>query len=169
MWDIFYVLFGISLGFVISNFVEWHIHKYVLHHLGKRKNSYWRAHWSRHHKMSRKNQFLDKDYQDPWWKNLNRRSEVYGLTAIVVLSFPVFILFSYFNIILGISYYVTVIGYVFLYYYVHKKSHLDFEWAEKWLPWHVDHHLGKDQEKNWNVVFPLWDYILGTREKNPRA
>lgn len=49
------------------------------------------------------------------------------------------------------------------YYYVHKRSHLDPEWGYKYLPWHYDHHMGPDQDKNWCVTFPLWDYVKGTR------
>ena len=33
----------------------------------------------------------------------------------------------------------------------------------RWAPWHYDHHMGKNQDANWCVTFPLWDHILGTR------
>jgi len=49
------------------------------------------------------------------------------------------------------------------YYFVHKKSHMNPEWGYKYLPWHYDHHMGPDQDQNWCVTFPLWDYIMGTR------
>lgn len=49
------------------------------------------------------------------------------------------------------------------YYRVHKRSHLDPEWGYKYLPWHYDHHMAPDQDKNWCVTFPLWDYVMGTR------
>ena len=56
----------------------------------------------------------------------------------------------------------------FRYYFVHKKAHLNPEWAKEKLPWHYEHHMGKNQDSNWCVTFPLWDYILGTRQKiNP--
>jgi sterol desaturase/sphingolipid hydroxylase (fatty acid hydroxylase superfamily) len=50
------------------------------------------------------------------------------------------------------------------YYLVHKKSHLDPEWARKHLPWHYDHHMGPNQDANWCVTLPLFDHLMGTRE-----
>src|SRR5690606_15024611 len=49
------------------------------------------------------------------------------------------------------------------YYRVHRKAHENPEWARKYLPWHYDHHMGRDQEQNWCVTFPFWDYVMGTR------
>ena len=51
-----------------------------------------------------------------------------------------------------------------LYYTVHRKAHVDPAWGRRWLPWHVDHHMAPNQEANWCVTFPLFDWILGTRE-----
>ena len=56
----------------------------------------------------------------------------------------------------------------FFYYFAHRKSHLDVQWGKKWMPWHFDHHMGKNQDLNWCVVFPLWDHILGTRKKDDK-
>mgnify|MGYP007089505962 CR=1 FL=1 len=50
-------------------------------------------------------------------------------------------------------------------YFIHKKSHLDPEWCKEKLPWHYDHHMGKNQNTNWCVVHPLADYLMGTRKK----
>ena len=35
--------------------------------------------------------------------------------------------------------------------------------AREHLPWHVDHHLGRNQDTNWCVTKPWFDYIMGTR------
>ena len=51
-----------------------------------------------------------------------------------------------------------------VYWHVHRKSHLDPAWARANLPWHVDHHLGPDQHANWCVTWPGMDYLLGTRK-----
>ena len=37
--------------------------------------------------------------------------------------------------------------------------------ARKAIPWHYDHHMGKNQNMNWCVVHPLADLIMGTRRK----
>ena len=41
----------------------------------------------------------------------------------------------------------------------------DPAWMRRYLPWHYDHHLGRNQHANWCVTYPLADYVLGTREK----
>jgi sterol desaturase/sphingolipid hydroxylase (fatty acid hydroxylase superfamily) len=50
------------------------------------------------------------------------------------------------------------------YYRVHKRSHLDPEWARDHLTWHYDHHMGPDPHANWCVTRPWFDRLLGTRK-----
>ena len=49
------------------------------------------------------------------------------------------------------------------YYRVHKRAHRDPAWARKHLRWHYDHHMGKDQDANWCVTWPWFDWLMGTR------
>ena len=48
---------------------------------------------------------------------------------------------------------------------MHQRGHLNVEWGKKNMPWHYDHHMGKDQDANWGVTNPFWDIIFGTRKK----
>jgi len=48
---------------------------------------------------------------------------------------------------------------------MHQKAHQDVEWAKKYMPWHYDHHMGRNQHANWGVTTAFWDLIMGTREK----
>jgi sterol desaturase/sphingolipid hydroxylase (fatty acid hydroxylase superfamily) len=50
------------------------------------------------------------------------------------------------------------------YYFVHRRAHLDPAWAKVHLPWHVDHHLGRDQNANWCATAPWFDVLMGTRK-----
>ncbi|MFO0552542.1 MAG: hypothetical protein U0271_29400 [Polyangiaceae bacterium] len=52
-------------------------------------------------------------------------------------------------------------GYRF--YRLHERGHLDPQWAREHLPWHYDHHMGPDPEKNWGIGLPIYDYVAGTR------
>ena len=52
----------------------------------------------------------------------------------------------------------------FNYYRVHRKSHTDTDWGKTHLPWHYDHHMGKNQDSNWCVTKPWMDLIMDTRE-----
>jgi sterol desaturase/sphingolipid hydroxylase (fatty acid hydroxylase superfamily) len=62
--------------------------------------------------------------------------------------------------------FVAAVEYSTLYYYwVHRRAHRDPAWARKHLRWHYDHHMGKNQDANWCVTWPWFDYVMGTRER----
>jgi sterol desaturase/sphingolipid hydroxylase (fatty acid hydroxylase superfamily) len=89
------------------------------------------------------------------WKNWRTRNEIQSLltvTGIITLAFPVAPFF-----VLG-TYYAAG-----KYFYVHRRSHLDPEWGKKAIPWHFDHHMNTNQDANWCVTRPWFDYIMGTR------
>ena len=56
-------LFLILFAYLYATFLEWAIHKYVLHGLGKNKNSWFNFHWHSHHKTCRKNANQDDNYK----------------------------------------------------------------------------------------------------------
>jgi len=39
------------------------------------------------------------------------------------------------------------------------------EWGKKKMPWHYDHHMGKNQDSNWGVTVEWPDKLFNTREK----
>ncbi len=139
---------SVFLGLVYANFFEWFAHKYIFHKCGKKKNSIVGFHWRDHHKTSRKNAFEDKK---------TSTSEIVWLLFALLLHLPTYFLSPLF--------FATLIFCSMWYYLVHQYAHNHPQWAKKYLRWHYDHHMGKDQDKNWNVTYPLCDYLLGTREK----
>lgn len=146
------------VGMLYGNLLEWLMHKYVLHGLGRNKASFFSFHWHVHHRVVRIKKFEDAEYFIPFWSAVKTRgAEVVGLVVLALLH--VWVLFFNPWIFIGSTIW------IFVYYFVHKKSHTDVEWARKWVPWHYDHHMGLEQNKNWCVTIPLWDYILGTRKK----
>ena len=147
---------GFITGLIAANAFEWYFHKYVLHGQGKKKDNFWRFHWAVHHKTVMHEEFRDSDYEKNILDSWNPQSkEVASLVAGAVLVAPFFPIAPGFVSAMWFSQY--------NYYRVHKKSHLDPEWGYKYLPWHYDHHMAPDQDKNWFVTFPLWDYVMGTR------
>jgi len=136
---------------VYANLFEWVAHKYVLHELGKKKK-FLRFHWS-HHQSTRKSDGYDLDYKTL----LPLSKEAYALLLSFILHAPLFWFYPYFTATIGI--------YAMAYFIIHRKSHLDPDWGRKWIPWHFDHHMGKNQDLNWCVLFPMWDHILRTRKK----
>lgn len=150
-------MIGFPIGILASNAVEWVLHKYVLHGVGKNKSSFWRFHWNEHHKAARKNDFYDADYRRSPFGLHAQGKEVYGLLGISLSVLPLLPLTPYFCAGVWTS--------TAAYYAVHRKSHLDPAWARKYVPWHYDHHMAPNQDANWCVTFPLFDHLLGTREK----
>lgn len=150
------MVLGFLAGLITANAAEWHIHKYLLHEDARKKGSFWRFHWSEHHKNVNKNNYYDLDYQKNLFSSWNAQSKEAASLAVAALAVS-----PLFPIAPGFT--TGVLTSIATYYYVHKKSHLDPEWGYKYLPWHYDHHMGVDQDKNWCVTFPLWDYVKGTR------
>jgi len=139
-----------------ANLLEWVLHKHILHGLGKNKKSSWSSHWNVHHKKSRKNDFYDDDYKKSW-TSAGSRSEIIGLILLALLhSLILFVLPAF---------YVGVLCGGFRYYFIHKKAHLDPEWAKNNLPWHYEHHMGNNQDANWGVTTDWVDKLLRTRIK----
>lgn len=153
-WEAFV---GFPLGLFLANGFEWAFHKYVLHGLGKKKGTFWNFHWYEHHAESRKAEMHDPAYETTWLTGgLNARSkEALSLLGGALLALPF--------LPLAPGFVLAALYSNFNYYYVHKRSHLDPEWARRKLPWHVDHHMGKDQDQNWCVTRPWFDWIMRTR------
>jgi sterol desaturase/sphingolipid hydroxylase (fatty acid hydroxylase superfamily) len=101
---------------------------------------------------------------DPGYQSLNltiwnaQTKELAVLGGIVLLHIPLFILYPLFT---G-----TMYASLILYYYKHRKAHLNPTWAKQHLRWHYEHHLGGNCAANWCVTWPWLDYLMGTRLKS---
>ena len=142
------MLIQIILGIFAASFLEWFAHKYILHVLGRKKASLFSFHWGVHHATARRNGFLD---------SLVSAREAFGIFFLCVIFTPL-ILFLPFT-------YGTMFIHAMLYFVLHNTAHKYPKFAKKYMRWHNDHHMGKNQNMNWCVVHPLADYIMGTREK----
>ena len=143
----------ILAAWLYSHIFEYIAHRYVLH--GHKKFKYaFNHHFSQHHGASRKNGMYDETYENL----VSSKFEVISLSFITAAHFPLWFFFPYA--------YITLVFSMTAYYVLHRKSHTDVEWGKKWLPWHYDHHMGKNQHLNWGVRLPIIDYIAGTRVKS---
>lgn len=149
-------MIGIPLGLVYANASEWLIHKYLLHGRGRKPGSWWSFHIHEHHLAASQLDMRDPAY-DRWrWRLDAQTREAIALAAAAAVQIPLIPVAPFFA--------ATVLYSIGNYYRVHKKAHLDPAWAREHLPWHVDHHMGPDPDKNWCVTKPWFDRILGTRE-----
>lgn len=150
-------LVEIPLGLFYGNAMEWVIHKYLLHGLGKNKANFWSFHWHDHHRNARRNDMMDEDYQRPLKLSEPPGKELASLILAAIVHAPLLLVAPFFTL--------TAWYCAFNYYRLHKKCHLDPEWGRENMPWHVDHHMGPDQDQNWCVTKPWFDLIMGTRVK----
>jgi hypothetical protein len=137
-----------TLGIILGNISEYIIHKYILHDLGKSKKSFFSAHWHRHHRTARRNDFYDQNY-----KNIkNNKLEIMQLIFLIALFFPL----KYIHIFLFLGGCFNAL----MYFILHRYMHLNPLKAKKYFRWHWEHHMGKNQDENWCVTLPLTDFLL---------
>lgn len=148
---------ALALALITQNVIEWMVHKYVLHDLGIKKDSFWHYHWKHHNKCRKHNNF-DKDYDDFFkgnWGGARREFWIMVLLSVLVVVPVYFFVWPLFGACLFLT--------EWYYFLVHAWSHVYVEAGKKWLPWHYEHHMGRDQNKNWCVSFPWFDWVMRTR------
>jgi sterol desaturase/sphingolipid hydroxylase (fatty acid hydroxylase superfamily) len=142
-------------GLLVANAGEWFIHKYWLHGRGKRRESFWSFHFHEHHNASRRAAMIDTDYgrSTLGWHAQGKEAAALVLAAAVHLPLLPF----------APAYVAGVWTSIGTYYTVHRLAHTRPDWGRRWLPWHYDHHMGRDQDTNWCVTWPGFDWVMGTR------
>ena len=148
------VLVQVIIAWVYGHLIEYISHRWVLHNNSRLTRTGFRHHFRRHHAASRKNLMSDEDYQN-FGVGRKNAFEHKALLFLALLHLPVLFFFP-------VAYAVLVWS-ALVYYIVHALAHWFPVWGRRWLPWHYDHHMGKDQHKNWGVRLPFFDYIFGTR------
>ena len=155
------MLKGFLAGLVVANAFEWVAHKYILHGTHRKGQPRYspvpesmRSHWE-HHREVRKTEFFDHGYVEGL-SNWRTKNEVISLTAVATVFGLAFYPFSK-----GMS--AAALYSACNYYYIHRRAHLEPEWAKVTIPWHYDHHMNSNQDANWCVTKPWFDYLLGTR------
>lgn len=148
-------MIGIPIGIATAHVLEWAIHKHVFHGLGKRKGSFFAFHFHEHHQTCRRNDMSDDMYRGSVLRWDASGKEAALLLAGGVATLPFLPIAPFFAI--------TLMSCGARYYVLHRKAHLDPEWAKEHLPWHFDHHMGPDQDQNWGVTMAWVDRLMGTR------
>jgi sterol desaturase/sphingolipid hydroxylase (fatty acid hydroxylase superfamily) len=146
-------MIGIPIALGLANGIEWAFHRYVLHGLGRRKDSFFHYHFAEHHRAARAHGMRDEVYHQPLWRSSAHAKEVLLLAGAAGAVLPLFPVAPFF---VATSVYCAA-----NYYRVHRRSHTDPAWGRKHAPWHVAHHLG-NQNKNWCVTKPWFDRLMGT-------
>ena len=148
-------MIGIPLAWAYGHVAEWAIHRWVLHGAGKKRGAPFSFHFHEHHRASRTNNFIDPVYQSSPFQWNAAGKETLALGLLTLAHIPLLPVAPWFT--------VTLFASGVQYYRVHKRSHLDTDWAREHIPWHYDHHMGPDQDANWGVRSDWVDRLLGTR------
>jgi sterol desaturase/sphingolipid hydroxylase (fatty acid hydroxylase superfamily) len=151
-------MIGIPIGLLYASAGEWLIHRYFLHGLSADDGE--ASHARAHHRNARRFRMYDPDYEQLGVAWNAPTKEVLGLAALAAVHVPLLPVAPFFP---G-----TVLYSIVRYFRVHRRAHLEPAWAEANLPWHVDHHLGRDVEANWGISRPWMDHWMGTRKVRQR-
>lgn len=157
---------GLGVGIVFASFFEWTLHRYVMHRPIWNFRYAFQAHAVVHHQTFKADQTYhlinEKDKETipmAWWNGP-------ALIAIGVIPFTLI------SLIIGqwgfaLGGFLAFASYYGIYEYIHWCMHLPKArrvekpmWFRKLNGHHLLHH--RYMHKNFNVVFPLADYFLGT-------
>lgn len=158
--------------FIFANAFEWWIHRGPMHHRTPALSLLYQRHTLEHHVV-----FTDKVM------GLRNDRELYYvlfppwfLPLILAMNLPLALLLSFAGSPnLGFLFYASALAYYLVYEWFHCVHHIP---PETWIGrraivgrlrrHHTDHHDPARMEKgNFNVSFPLWDWLLGSTLTEP--
>ncbi len=153
--------------FVFANWFEWWIHRGPMHHSTRFLRLLYQRHTLEHHVIFTKDDMALGSPRDlyyvlfPWW----------FLPAILVANLPIpIVLGRAVSPNLGYLFYASTLAYYLVYEWFHTLHHLPpASWIGRrgLVAWARAHHArhhdpARMARGNFNVSFPLWDYILGS-------
>ena len=140
-------MIGFFLGFLYGSLLEYLIHDLLFHRLGKKKNSIFSYHLKGHHRLAKKNGFVDLTISSV---------EFYGLLLLIIIHLPL--------VLISVGFWIGVSLYAVAFKILHGAQHAYPEFTKKYMKWHWDHHM-RNPNYNFGVVVPWMDYLFGTRKK----
>lgn len=170
------VIASIAFSYVFISFFEYQIHRHLMHR--KRlpawvyeKSAYFldtfEAHAVRHHRTW----YKEFDFEpNPEGREDNLDIKI-GETAVVLLAFtPFYILITWLSPVTGIILIATSFFHNRLWNVLHREMHIpQGAFFHKWpaFQYLARHHFLHHNHvgKNYNVAFPLWDYLLSSIAK----
>lgn len=144
-------------GWIWATVIEYVIHRWIFHGVGKKRSSIFSFHWHAHHKDSRKGKMLERCYIEREWAWNGYTREVAAMVFLATIHIPVLFLSPAFTF--------GVWAWCLAYHWVHRKTHVDPQWARDHCSWHYDHHMAPNQDANYGVTSDWMDRLMGTRER----
>ena len=156
---------------IAGNFVEWAMHKYVMHRLIDvfALRAIYDRHTRQHHQY-----FTDTDYTIDTTKEF--RIVFFPWRVLIVLgvfgTLLGYMASQIFNPNVGYFLFMTMVGHYLIYETFHYSCHVQENWFVRNMPFintirrhHAAHHnLGIMMHKNMNLSFPIADWVMGTSD-----
>jgi hypothetical protein len=156
---------------LFGNFVEWAAHRYLLHRPVPGFKMVYKRHCTSHHQFFTHHDLGYEGHKE--WRAL--LFPPFAPLAFILLSLPFAFLAAWLiSSNAGYIVVITMTAYYLLYEGLHTLSHFDDEKHPylKYIPLvntvrrmhYVHHALGYMQTRNFNLTFPICDYIFGTSD-----
>jgi hypothetical protein len=156
---------------LFGNFVEWAAHRYLLHRPVPGFKMVYKRHCTSHHQFFTHHDLGYEGHKE--WRAL--LFPPFAPLAFILLSLPFAFLAAWLiSSNAGYIVVITMTAYYLLYEGLHTLSHFDDEKHPylKYVPLvntvrrmhYVHHALGYMQTRNFNLTFPICDYIFGTSD-----
>jgi len=163
----------IPVVFLLCNFFEWWVHRYVMHRPRKDRGSraIYTRHTLMHHQFFTDNEMRFADHRD-WRVTV---FPPFALVTFIMMSAPVALLAGLaFTANVGWLLICTTTGVYLTYEFMHFCCHVDDNWFVRNMPFvntirrhHRAHHNQSIMmERNMNLTFPIADALLGTSDLN---
>ena len=154
--------------FIFANGFEWWVHRGPMHHRTRSLRLLYQRHTLEHHIIFTDRHMGLSDHRELFFILF----PIWFLPLILLINLPVPVLLAVFvSANAGIMFFLSVFAYYLVYEWFHFVHHIP---AHTWIgrrslvAWlrqhHTDHHdLAPMEQGNFNVSFPLWDFLLRSR------
>jgi hypothetical protein len=161
-------LLTIPIVFILGTITEWHAHRDLLHRRTWPLQVLYDRHTPEHHRI-----FVTEDMAMRSSREFRLvLIPAYGLLAILVGVLPIAVVLAYVFHQRNVAalYLATAMGFAVSYEWLHLAYHLPAShpiarlgWVARLARHHATHHDPTLMQKwNFNVTFPVWDWIRGT-------
>jgi len=158
-------LLTIPIALIILSSWEWFIHRYWMHNLSKRLPFLFKKHRI-HHQLYTDQRMSIESYQELYFV----LTPFQAIVLIFITIIPIFLILYFISLNVACLFIIVTLAYFIVYEMTHTTYHLP---AHHWLKsnsiitflskHHTTHHHPKHKVKyNFNVTFPLFDWLKKT-------
>ena len=156
--NLLHFLVGVLVGLLYSNGFEYCFHRWALHRVG---SLFFEGHREHHESSMKTNQ---EEHL-----NFFSGSPVHIVILFVVNAIP-FLLIELFNAQILSGVLVGFVAYFIGMEEIHRRAHTSGWIPQSWRKHHMIHHghgAHANEDTNFNIFFPLFDWLLKTKHEGP--